>query len=82
MMTTQIQPPPYILRRKELEARTKLSRSTIYNRIKTDPSFPKPISLGTGAGAGAVGWIDSEVTAWLEDRIAQRKQVACDTQLK
>jgi len=61
-----------ILRRNQLEARTGLSRSTIYNRLKTDKSFPRPISLG----GGAVGWVDSEITAWLEARMAERTKVA------
>ena len=51
-----------ILRRKQVEARTGLSRSTIYSKLKHnpkrpgdyDPSFPVPISIG----AKAVGWID------------------------
>ncbi|WP_256737840.1 helix-turn-helix transcriptional regulator [Paraburkholderia fungorum] len=35
-----------------------------------DPTFPKPVKLG----ASAVGWIDHEVTAWLESRIAASRQ--------
>ena len=53
-----------ILRRPQVEARTGLSRSTIYQRIK-DGTFPSPISLG----AKAVGWLENEITAWLAERI-------------
>jgi prophage regulatory protein len=54
-----------ILRRKQVENRTGLSRSTIYLRI-SQGAFPKPIGLG---GGRAVGWIDAEIDAWLKSRI-------------
>lgn len=63
---------PSIIRLKELCARLSVCRSTIYNWIETNPSFPKPISLG----ASAVGWISHEVDAWIESRITARKQAA------
>jgi len=53
-----------ILRRPQVERRTGLSRSTIYQRMK-DGTFPAPISLG----AKAVGWLENEITAWLAERI-------------
>lgn len=58
-----------ILRRKQVEARTGLSRSTIYDLMR-DGHFPKPVSLGSQA----VGWVESEVGAWVEARIAARDQ--------
>ena len=79
-MTAQSQAVPaplIILRRRDLEARLKLSRSTIYDKInpespRYDASFPKPIRLGNGS---AVGWIESEVDIWLRGRVeASRKQ--------
>jgi prophage regulatory protein len=57
-----------ILRRPEVEARTGLSRSAIYRRI-ADGVFPDSIPLGDGK---AVGWIEAEIDAWIEDCIAQR----------
>lgn len=65
-----------ILRRKQVEARTGLCRSSIYAKINQDSSrpdefdasFPKPIRLGTRA----VGWLEHEVDAWIESRIAER----------
>ncbi len=65
------QQPLIILRRRDLELRVKLSRSTIYDKInpaspRYDASFPKPIRLGNGA---AVGWIESEVENWLQSQI-------------
>ena len=56
-----------ILRRKQVEKRTGLSRSTIYLRIQ-EGTFPKPINLG----ARAVGWLENEIEAWLTSRIEYR----------
>ena len=57
-----------ILRRKQVENRTGLSRSTIYLRIKAG-TFPKPIKLG---GARAVGWLENEISNWLAEQVATR----------
>ena len=58
-----------ILRLPAVKARTGLSRSTLYLRI-SQGRFPKPISLG----GRAVGWVESEIQAWLEQQIdATRK---------
>ena len=56
-----------ILRRKEVEARTGLSRSTIYLRIQ-ERAFPRPINLG----GRAVGWLENEIEEWLEARVENR----------
>ena len=56
-----------ILRIKEAIARTGLSRGGIYARMALD-EFPKSISLG----GRAVGWVESEIQQWIDDRIAQR----------
>jgi len=63
-MTQQIQQSLNILRRKQVEARTGLSRSTIYARI-AEGKFPQPIDLG----GRAVGWIEAEIDTWLTSRI-------------
>jgi prophage regulatory protein len=68
-MAQQVQTALTILRRKQVEARTGLSRSTIYLRV-SEGTFPKPVSLG----ARAVGWIEAEISEWLASRIeASRK---------
>ena len=54
-----------ILRRKQVQARIGLSRSTLYLRI-AEGTFPKPVSLG----ARAVGWPASEVEALNAARIS------------
>lgn len=68
-----------IIRRKEVEARTGLSRSGIYARLKPntkrpsefDPTFPKPIQLG----ARSVGWIEAEVNQWLANQVTKSRKV-------
>ena len=53
-----------ILRLPAVTSRTGLAKSTIYKRI-SEGSFPAPISLGDRA----VGWIDSAVEGWVQERI-------------
>ena len=53
-----------ILRLPAVIARTGLSRSTIYARI-AQGTFPPPYNLGPRA----VGWLKSEVVAWIGERI-------------
>ncbi len=55
-----------ILRRKEVEHRTGLSRSTIYAMMKSG-EFPRPIQLS----ARAVGWMASDIDSWLQNRLEQ-----------
>lgn len=52
-----------IYRRPDVEALVGLSRSTIYAMI-ADGTFPKPIKLGKRA----VGWRQSDVLTWLDNR--------------
>jgi prophage regulatory protein len=53
-----------ILRLPAVKARCGLSRSTIYQRIAAG-DFPASISLGPKS----IGFLDSEVTAWIEARV-------------
>jgi len=79
-MAAQIQSAPTILRRKQVEARTGLSRSSIYARLRPnpkrpgdyDPTFPKPVSIG----AKAVGWIEAEIDAWLIAQVEKSRKAA------
>jgi prophage regulatory protein len=59
-----------ILRLKEVKTRTGLGRSTIYLRI-AQGSFPKSIALGERA----VGWLESDLDEWINERIRQSRQV-------
>lgn len=58
-----------ILRLPTVKARTGLSRSTLYLRI-AEGRFPAPVSLG----GRAVGWIDTEIDAWLAERVAASRE--------
>lgn len=71
---TQDTPRPTVERLAAVCRRTGLSRSTIYRRLDADPDFPRPVQLGTGARA--VGFLTSEIDAWLAGRIAARDQQA------
>ena len=52
-----------ILRLKQLEIRTGLSKATLYKLIKAG-DFPAQKQLGLRS----VGWLESDVTAWIESR--------------
>jgi prophage regulatory protein len=52
------------MRRPEVEARTGLPRSTIYDKMKNG-SFPKPISLGKRT----VAWLSADIDAWMNQQI-------------
>ena len=64
-----------VLRLPEVEARTGLFSSTIYEMIPRN-EFPAPFSIG----ARAVGWLDSEITNWILERAAARRTMAGDAQ--
>jgi prophage regulatory protein len=57
-----------ILRRKAVEARTGLSRSTIYDYIRAG-RFPAPVRVGDRA----VGWVASEVDSWLAAQVERSR---------
>lgn len=69
-MTLATQSKITILRRKQVEMRTGLSRSTIYQRV-TLGTFPSPIRLGPKA----VGWIEAEIEAWIAKCLAETRSV-------
>lgn len=63
-----------IIRIREVEALTTLKRSTIYKKLTTDKSFPRPIPLSDSRARGApVGFVLGEVLAWIESRIEKRE---------
>ncbi len=76
-MAAQLQRALTILRRQQVEARTGLSRSTIYARMRRnpkrpadyDPSFPRPVSVG----GRAVGWIEAQIDAWISAQVAKSR---------
>lgn len=52
-----------LLRRREVEKITSMSRSSIY-RLMQDGKFPRPVRVGPAA----VRWKASDISAWLESR--------------
>jgi prophage regulatory protein len=59
-----------ILRWRAVSSRTGLSRPTIWRLVRAG-RFPKPVELSS---AQAVGWVASEVEAWVQARIELRDQ--------
>jgi len=57
-----------LLRRKEVEQRTALSRSRIYD-LMGKGEFPLPVRLGSMS----VAWASNEIDAWISERLAQRE---------
>ena len=63
--------PLRLLKRREVEEKTSMSCSAIYAAIAAG-AFPKPCTVG----ARAVAWLESEVDAWIAERLAARKVAA------
>lgn len=59
-----------ILRFPQVINLTGLARSTIYLRI-SEGTFPKPFNLGVRT----VGWLESDIEAWIQSRIDESKSV-------
>lgn len=62
-------PLPAIWRINQVRNETGLSRSYIYQLAKRG-LFPRPVSLVPGGTS--VGWLSTEIHAWLEERIVER----------
>ena len=56
-------PPSYMLRMPEVMARTGLSRTTLWRRMRAG-TFPAATSLGENS----IGWPESEIAEWLSSR--------------
>lgn len=62
-----------ILRRPKVEELTGLGRSAIYEYMARG-QFPRPVRLSdTGK---AVGWVEAEVSEWINARVAERDMEA------
>jgi prophage regulatory protein len=62
--------PTRILRRPEVESRSGMKRSTLYDAIKAG-RFPAPIRLAPRV----CGWVEAEVEAWLAGCIESSRGV-------
>jgi prophage regulatory protein len=59
-----------ILRLPQVKVRVGLSRSGIYQKISRQ-EFPRPVQLG----ARAVGWLESEIETWIEERVEHSRRL-------
>lgn len=65
-------PASRLLRRSEVMLRVGMAKSTLYSRISAG-TFPKPVPVGC-----SVRWVESEVEAWISERIAERDKDAAN----
>lgn len=63
MQNTEHTPSPKMLRLPAVKARTGLSRTTIYRRVRAG-TFPAPSDLGNGM----IGWTDLVIDTYNADR--------------
>lgn len=66
--TNTTPPARRFIKRQEVESITGLSCTEIYRRIAAD-NFPKQVTLGPKC----VVWIEAEVLAWCDARIAESR---------
>lgn len=69
-MATQQNIVDIVLRWPEVQARIPFSRSHAH-ALAAQGKFPKPIKLGPRAS----GWLESEINAWLLERVAESRSV-------
>lgn len=53
-----------LLKLEQVKQKTGLSKTAIY----TSPDFPQPVKIGSRS----VAWVDSEISDWIERKIAER----------
>ena len=63
--------PDRILRLRAVLARTGLSRSTVYRKIR-EGTFPRQIQIS----AHGAGWRESAITRWIANPVAYREPEA------
>ena len=56
------------LRRRQVESRTGLARSTLYRKV-AEGTFPKPMRLGPRS----VGWLADEIETWIAARATESR---------
>ncbi|MEJ5152553.1 helix-turn-helix transcriptional regulator [Comamonas sp. MYb396] len=58
-----------VLKLKDVLSKTGLGKTSLYKLVSLS-EFPKPISLGLRS----VGWLESEIEAWIQEKIHVRDQ--------
>jgi len=72
-MEVHTPPTPYhfrLIRMKEVIQKTGLSKSSIYDLIARN-QLPRPVRLSP-AGGRSVAFVESQIDAWIAERIAAR----------
>ena len=62
---------PRLIRIKQVQAMTSLSRSYIYS-LASEKKFPESVPLVPGGTSRA--WLESEIQNWIDERISAREQ--------
>jgi predicted DNA-binding transcriptional regulator AlpA len=62
-------PPTIITRREGRKRAGNISRTTEHHLLKNEPTWPRPVQVS----AVLTGYIESEITAWIEARAAERE---------
>jgi prophage regulatory protein len=62
---------PALLRRKDVEARTGLKRSKLY-QLMAEGTFPAQVKLGVGS---SVAWVESDVEEWIQRQIENGRNI-------
>lgn len=60
-----------VLKLKDVLHKTSLGKTTLYALVKNS-EFPKQIELGLRS----VGWLESEVEAWIQSKVCRRNSSA------
>jgi prophage regulatory protein len=71
-MTIQLK----IARVPEVLSKSGISRSTLARFEKNDPTFPKKFKIGVRS----MGWLESEIDAWIQSRVAASRLEQTSTQ--
>ena len=69
-----------IIRRPEVQKKIGLGHTALFERLNPkspqyDATFPKPIKLGDSDNS-PLGWLESEVEAWITKRFEQHRKAA------
>lgn len=67
-----VQTPTKFIRLPQVMERTSLTRTQLYKLRNDDPTFPKSVPIGPRN----IAFVEAEVEAWQQSRIAERDQVA------
>lgn len=68
---------PVLLRRPDVQQRTGLSRSSLYNLIK-EGRFPRPVQISDRS----VAWVSDEIDSWINTQIKNGQTSAMGERIK